>query len=79
VGRHDGLHPVAQAQLGQHRRHVRIAGAAGVPFWMLLVQLLVVHTLVGIPLSHAWRRTGSLAAPGLAHAVIDGVRNGLQA
>jgi membrane protease YdiL (CAAX protease family) len=30
-------------------------------------------------LSYAWRRTGSLAAPGLAHALIDGVRNGLLA
>lgn len=58
--------------------HLPIAGAAGVPFWMVLAQLLVLHTLVGIPLSYAWRRTGSLAAPGLAHALIDGVRNGLQ-
>jgi membrane protease YdiL (CAAX protease family) len=59
--------------------HLPIAGAEGVPFWMVLAQLLLLHVLVGIPLSYAWRRTGSLAAPGLAHALIDGVRNGLQA
>jgi membrane protease YdiL (CAAX protease family) len=58
--------------------HLPLANAA-VPLWVSLVQLLVVHGVVGVLLSYAWRRTGSLAAPGLAHAAIDGVRNGLLA
>jgi membrane protease YdiL (CAAX protease family) len=33
--------------------------------------------LLGFLLVTAWRRTGSLAAPGIAHAVIDAVRNGV--
>ncbi len=51
----------------------------GVPLWILIAQLLLLHCLVGVPLSFAWRRTGNLTAPGLAHAIIDGVRNGLLA
>ncbi len=42
-----------------------------------VAQLLLVHTIVGVPLSFAWRRTGLLVAPALAHALIDGVRNAL--
>ena len=40
-----------------------------------LVELVVVHVLLGVPLSFAWRRTRNLAGPALAHAVNDAVRN----
>jgi membrane protease YdiL (CAAX protease family) len=49
------------------------------PLWITVAQLVAVHGVLGVLLSYAWRRTGSLAAPGLAHALIDGVRNGLLA
>ena len=39
--------------------------------------LVVVHTTIGYFLVTSWRRTGNLAAPGIAHAVIDGLRNGV--
>jgi membrane protease YdiL (CAAX protease family) len=51
--------------------------ASGLPFPMLLVELVVVHVVLGVPLSFAWRRTRNLAGPSLAHAVIDAVRNAL--
>ena len=41
----------------------------------LLVELVVVHVLLGVPSSFAWRRTRNLAGPALANAVIDAVRN----
>ena len=37
--------------------------------------LVVVHTVLGYFLVTSWRRTGNLAAPGIAHAVIDALRN----
>ncbi len=37
--------------------------------------LVVVHTAIGYFMVTAWRRTGNLAAPGIAHAVIDTLRN----
>lgn len=49
------------------------------PLWITITQLVAVHGVLGVLLSYAWRRTGSMAAPGLAHALIDGVRNGLLA
>jgi membrane protease YdiL (CAAX protease family) len=39
--------------------------------------LLVIHLVIGLPLSVYWRRSGNLAVPGTAHALIDGVRNTL--
>lgn len=39
--------------------------------------LVIVHTTIGYFLVTSWRRTGNLAAPGIAHAVIDGLRNGV--
>lgn len=49
--------------------------ASGLPFALLLLELVVVHVLLGVPLSLAWRRSGNLAGPALAHAVNDAVRN----
>jgi membrane protease YdiL (CAAX protease family) len=37
--------------------------------------LVAVHTVLGYVLVTAWRRTGNLAAPGIAHAVSDALRN----
>lgn len=37
--------------------------------------LVAVHTVLGYVLVMAWRRTGNLAAPGIAHAVSDALRN----
>ena len=58
--------------------HLPLADPA-TPLWQTLIQLLVLHGVVGVLLSYAWRCTGTLAAPGLAHALIDAVRNGLLA
>jgi membrane protease YdiL (CAAX protease family) len=44
-------------------------GALTIPY------LVVVHTAIGYPLVASWRRTGNLAAPGIAHAAIDALRN----
>lgn len=33
------------------------------------------HVALGVPLSLAWRGSGNLAGPALAHAVVDAVRN----
>jgi len=54
-----------------HLPIVHVAGprVAALPF------LLVVHMTIGVPLSFAWRRSGNLAVPALAHAAIDAVRN----
>lgn len=49
--------------------------AHGLPFPILLAELVVVHVLLGVPLSFAWRRHRNLAGPALAHAVNDAVRN----
>ncbi len=37
--------------------------------------LVAIHTAMGYVLVTAWRRTGNLAAPGIAHAVADALRN----
>ena len=37
--------------------------------------LIVVHTILGYFFVTSWRRTGNLGAPGIAHAVIDALRN----
>ena len=49
--------------------------ASGLPLPLLVAELVVVHVALGVWLSFAWRRTHNLAAPALAHAVIDAVRN----
>ncbi len=49
--------------------------STGLPWPLLVVELVVVHVVIGVPLSFAWRRTRNLAGPALAHAVIDAVRN----
>lgn len=46
-------------------------GALTIPY------LVVIHTVLGYVLVTSWRRTGNLAAPGIAHAVIDALRNAI--
>lgn len=53
--------------------HLPVAHA--LPFPLQLVELVVVHIVLGVPLSFAWRRTRNLAAPAFAHAANDAVRN----
>ena len=48
-------------------------GAFTIPY------LVAVHTALGYVLVTSWRRTGNLAAPGIAHAVSDALRNGVAA
>ena len=45
------------------------AFAAVIPF------VLIVHTLVGVPLSFCWRASGTLVLPAAAHALVDAYRN----
>jgi membrane protease YdiL (CAAX protease family) len=56
--------------------HLPVVSTAG-PRFAVLPNLLVVHVAIGVPLSFAWRRSGNLAVPALAHATIDAVRNAL--
>ena len=51
--------------------------STGLPLHLLLVELVLVHVLLGVPLSIAWRRSRNLTGPALAHAVNDAVRNAL--
>jgi membrane protease YdiL (CAAX protease family) len=44
-------------------------GALTIPY------LMIVHTVIGSFLVTTWRGTGNLAAPGIAHAAIDALRN----
>ena len=37
--------------------------------------LVIVHTLVGVPLSFCWRASDTLVSPAAAHALIDAYRN----
>jgi membrane protease YdiL (CAAX protease family) len=37
--------------------------------------LVAIHTALGVVLVASWRRTGNLAAPGIAHAMSDALRN----
>jgi membrane protease YdiL (CAAX protease family) len=56
--------------------HLPIA-PAGQPLPVSIAQVLVVHCLIGVPMSLAWRRTGNLTVPVIAHALIDAFRNAL--
>ncbi len=47
----------------------------GMPLPLLVLSLVSWHCLVGVPLSFAWRNSGNLSGPALAHATIDAVRN----
>lgn len=55
--------------------HLPVSHALPLP--LQAIELVVVHVLLGLPLSFAWRRSQNLAGPAFAHAVNDAVRNGL--
>lgn len=55
--------------------HLPVSHALPLP--LQLTELVVVHIVLGVPLSIAWRRSRNLAGPALAHAVNDAVRNAL--
>ncbi|WP_323099072.1 CPBP family intramembrane glutamic endopeptidase [Intrasporangium sp. YIM S08009] len=55
--------------------HLPVSSDLPLPFPLLVAELVVVHIALGVPLSFAWRRHRNLAAPALAHAVNDAVRN----
>jgi membrane protease YdiL (CAAX protease family) len=40
--------------------------------------LIIIHTLVGVPLSFCWRASGTLVLPAAAHALLDSYRNCVQ-
>jgi membrane protease YdiL (CAAX protease family) len=40
--------------------------------------LIMIHALVGVPLSFCWRASGTLVLPAAAHALIDSYRNCVQ-
>jgi membrane protease YdiL (CAAX protease family) len=54
-------------------------GLASLPLLEAAAILVVFHVATGVPLTIGWRRSGNLAVPGIAHALIDGVRNALLA
>ncbi|HET7800382.1 MAG TPA: CPBP family intramembrane glutamic endopeptidase [Humibacillus xanthopallidus] len=55
--------------------HLPVSSDVPLPFPLLVAELVVVHIVLGVPLSFAWRRSRNLAAPALAHAINDAVRN----
>jgi membrane protease YdiL (CAAX protease family) len=48
-------------------------GPGGIPI------TLAFHLIVGLLLTLPWRRSGNLAVPGITHAVIDAIRDGIAA
>lgn len=57
--------------------HWPLVSDGTIPWWVTALRLVAVHSLVGVPLSIFWRRSGNLAVPAAAHAFIDAVRNAL--
>jgi membrane protease YdiL (CAAX protease family) len=58
--------------------HLPLAPSRG-PLAITAAGLVVVHSVIGIPLSIYWRRSGNLAVPGTVHALVNGFRNALLA
>jgi membrane protease YdiL (CAAX protease family) len=54
-------------------------GLASLPLIAAVAILIVFHVSTGVPLTVGWRRSGNLAVPGIAHTLIDSVRNALLA
>jgi membrane protease YdiL (CAAX protease family) len=48
---------------------------SGAAFAAAIPALIIIHTLVGVPLSFCWRASGTLVLPAAAHALIDAYRN----
>ena len=58
-----------------HLPVVPIPSAAA--FSAAIPALVIIHTLVGVPLSFCWRANGTLVLPAAAHALVDAYRNTL--
>jgi membrane protease YdiL (CAAX protease family) len=56
--------------------HLPITSSSA-PWLARAVSLIVVHLVIGVPLSLVWRRSGNLVVPAFAHAVIDAIRDAL--
>lgn len=57
--------------------HLPIVKTGGAGWAGRAISLVVVHTLIGVPLSLWWRRSDNLFVPAFTHALIDAVRDGL--
>jgi hypothetical protein len=56
--------------------HLPTLPVRGAPaFAAAIASLIIIHTLVGVPLSFCWRASGTLVLPAAAHALIDAYRN----
>ena len=60
-----------------HLPLVRKAGMGVSEIASMVGVMLVVHLVAGVALTAAWRWKGTLLVPAVAHALVDGVRNGL--
>lgn len=56
--------------------HLPIVPREG-PIVLLIARLIFVHTILGVPLSLYWRRSGNLGVPALTHSLVDALRNAL--
>jgi len=56
-----------------HLPTLAITSVSGVA--VAIPALIIVHTLIGVPLSFCWRASGTLVLPAAAHAVIDAYRD----
>jgi membrane protease YdiL (CAAX protease family) len=59
--------------------HLPVSSGLSLPLPQLVGVLVVVHIVLGVPLSLAWRRTRNLAGPAFAHGFNDAVRNAFMA
>jgi len=56
-----------------HLPTLAITSVSGVA--VAIPALIIVHTLIGVPLSFCWRASGTLVLPAAAHALIDAYRD----
>jgi membrane protease YdiL (CAAX protease family) len=49
----------------------------GTSIWAATLAMIVIHSIIGVPLSIYWRRSGNLAIPATTHALVNAVRNAL--
>ncbi|HLK35153.1 MAG TPA: CPBP family intramembrane glutamic endopeptidase [Polyangiaceae bacterium] len=57
--------------------HLPVVPDDGRGLWLHVQSLVMVHVITGVPLAVYWRRSGNLLVPGVAHALIDAVRNAI--
>jgi membrane protease YdiL (CAAX protease family) len=58
--------------------HIPVVPANGIGNLLIAtVPLIVVHTIVGVPLSIFWRKSGNLIVTSFTHSLIDSARNAL--